>query len=101
MRIKLAILIMVSFFTASSYAFNLTWTHDGLNTDGYKVYRQKPGELAFTLLGTTAQKVLTFSDVDRTIGNCYQVTAFSAFGESPSVTACALVPNSITILILK
>lgn len=101
--VVIAALALFGMFAGPVSGFDLSWTpgSGGAVADGFKIYRKKPPETVFALLNTANATVTSFSDPDRTIGNCYRITAFNFVGESPPVEACANVPGTITILILK
>ena len=83
-------------------AFDISWVPaTPTNQEGFKVYRKKAADASYTLLVSTLSATTSHSDPDRTIGNCYRVTAFNFAGESAPVEACANVPGAVTIIILK
>lgn len=102
---KKLILALLLFATPAS-AHDLTW--DWIQTAGggaptiFNVFRKKANEVAYALIATPAATARSYSDPDRTMGNCYALTAINDFGASASVTACAMGPDgSISILVLK
>ena len=100
---KTILTILFLAFATLAMAFDLSWTPGagGGPVESFRVYRKKATETTFTLLTTTIPTVQSHSDPDRTAGNCYRVTAANFVGESAPLEACANLPSSITIIILK
>lgn len=82
-------------------AWQLMWTYTPNVEDGFRIYRQLPGEPGFTLLAQTSKDARAFTDIDRTIGSCFALVAFNALGESPRINACATLPAGVQVLILQ
>ena len=100
------LLLLAMLVATPASAHDLTWdwtqTQGGGVPTGFNVFRKKATEAAYSLLAATDANARSFSDPDRTVGNCYALTAFNAFGASASVTACAMGPDgSISIVVLK
>ena len=97
-----AMLVLLLSVEVPAHDLSWTYTPGAVSHTGFTIYRQKAGEPAFTPLAKVADTVRSYVDPDRTIGNCYRVTAFNAFGESSPVGGCAAVPDgAITVLVLK
>lgn len=81
------------------------WTHDGVNTSGYKVER-KDGTGAFTQIGQPTASDRSYTDLNVIAGDhTYRVRAFNADGDGPySNEALAHVgipaPNAPTNIII-
>lgn len=106
MKPFLLAVILALFLSAPANAHDLTWdwtqTPGGVAPIGFNVFRKKATETVYTLLATPDATARSYSDPDRTVGNCYSVSAYGQFGTSPGVTVCALGPDgSISILVIK
>jgi hypothetical protein len=91
------------FLSAEANAYDLTWTpgQGGGVVEEFRIYRQKPGEANFKLIGKVGATTTNFSDPDRTPNTCYRVTAANFAGESAPLEGCALIPPAVTVIILR
>lgn len=104
------ILLALSFFSVPVFAFDLSWTPGAPTASGtpgsgaveeFRVLRRKTGEPAYTQITKTGPTVTTYSDPDRTPGNCYQVVAANFVGPAAPLEGCANIPPATTVIVLK
>ncbi|WP_353085076.1 FISUMP domain-containing protein [Flavobacterium sp.] len=79
---------------ANSTQINLTWTDNSTNETGFKIER-KTGTGTYTIVGTTASDVTTFSDtgLNPISTYTYRIYSFNAGGNSPTYS------NELTLTI--
>jgi uncharacterized protein YxeA len=103
----LSLLVALLLFASPAWALQaqLSWTDNSNNESGFKVYRSPDGTAPFVQIGSTAANVASFSDASAAAGNCYEVTAFNAAGESARsnracVVAVPAAPGNVVVVII-
>ncbi len=102
MRLFSFLFILILLFPIPAFALtgNLSWTAGDTLQTGFNIYRAPDATGVFAKIGSAI--ATSFQDLGASPGNCYQVTAFNAVGESaPSTMACLpIVPKPPTGLIV-
>lgn len=84
---------------ASSAQINLTWADASSNETGFQIERSLTTGSGFTLITTTAQNVVTYSDAGLTASTqyFYRVRAINAIGNSPYSAEANATTTSTTV----
>jgi List-Bact-rpt repeat protein len=87
---------------ATAAQFNLTWTDNSTNEDGFKIKRKAGTNGTYTRVATVGANVTSYTDLDLAAGTtyCYKVLAFNSAAKSaPSNEACVSTGQSSTLAV--